>query len=394
MDSVKNTLPAEVAVHSSVQNEYDAVIVGGGLAGLALSIQLANKGYKVILLEKELYPFHKVCGEYISLESWDFLTGLGLPLNTMNISHISKLQITLMNGKKLDQQLPLGGFGISRFVLDYALAEIARSNGVIVEENTRATSIHFDSSSFSVKTPGKVYTASVVCGSFGKRSNLDIRWKRPFISKKKGKLNNYIGVKYHVRVDFPPDTIALHYFPNGYCGIVKIEENKYCLCYLTTAVNLAKCNGSIEIMEQTILSQNPYLKKIFSESHKLYNQPLTISQISFDRKTQVEEHVLLAGDAAGMITPLCGNGMSMALHASKLAAEQIDLFIKGAISREQMEKQYRHLWKINFSKRLKTGRIIQRMFDNKWLIHLLIYLGRKFPKLAVYLVRQTHGKSF
>jgi len=48
---------------------YDAAIIGGGLAGLALSIQLSKKGYRVILFEKEQYPFHKVCGEYISMES-------------------------------------------------------------------------------------------------------------------------------------------------------------------------------------------------------------------------------------------------------------------------------------------------------------------------------------
>ena len=46
---------------------YDLAIVGGGLAGLSLSIQMAKAGYKVILFEKEQYPFHRVCGEYISL---------------------------------------------------------------------------------------------------------------------------------------------------------------------------------------------------------------------------------------------------------------------------------------------------------------------------------------
>ena len=62
-------------------NSYDVAIAGGGLAGLALSIQLAKAGYAVIVLEKERYPFHKVCGEYISLESWNFLEELGLPLS-------------------------------------------------------------------------------------------------------------------------------------------------------------------------------------------------------------------------------------------------------------------------------------------------------------------------
>ncbi|MBC7511814.1 MAG: FAD-dependent oxidoreductase, partial [Ferruginibacter sp.] len=49
--------------------QYDITIIGGGLAGLALAIQLVKKGYSVALFEKEQYPFHKVCGEYISLES-------------------------------------------------------------------------------------------------------------------------------------------------------------------------------------------------------------------------------------------------------------------------------------------------------------------------------------
>ena len=56
---------------------YDLAIVGGGLAGLALAIQSARAGYQTVLFEKEKYPFHKVCGEYVSLESWDFLEELG-----------------------------------------------------------------------------------------------------------------------------------------------------------------------------------------------------------------------------------------------------------------------------------------------------------------------------
>src|SRR5687768_2854247 len=53
--------------------QFDTAIIGGGLAGLALSIQLARLGHAVVLLEKEAYPYHKVCGEYISNESWPFL---------------------------------------------------------------------------------------------------------------------------------------------------------------------------------------------------------------------------------------------------------------------------------------------------------------------------------
>ena len=45
----------------------DVLIVGGGLAGLVNAIHLSKTGLKVIVLEKNDFPKHKVCGEYLSL---------------------------------------------------------------------------------------------------------------------------------------------------------------------------------------------------------------------------------------------------------------------------------------------------------------------------------------
>ncbi|HMJ48938.1 MAG TPA: FAD-dependent oxidoreductase, partial [Ferruginibacter sp.] len=87
---------------------YDVAIVGGGLAGLSLSILLAKASYSVVLFEKEKYPFHKVCGEYISLESWDFIAGLGLGLAGMDLPIIKKLIVSSPRGNKIEHQLQLG----------------------------------------------------------------------------------------------------------------------------------------------------------------------------------------------------------------------------------------------------------------------------------------------
>ena len=373
---------------------HDVIIAGGGLAGLGLSIQLARAGYRVALFEKEKFPYHKVCGEYVSLESWNFLEELGLPLSDWNLPVIRTLLMSAPNGRSLERELPLGGFGISRYRLDAALANLARSSGVELYEGTPVADIVFEKDVFTVRTGTGTFTARVACGAYGKRSNLDVRWKRAFIRKRSTRLNNYVGVKYHVRASLPPDQIALHHFPNGYCGISKIEEDRYCLCYMTKAVNLQASGNSIAEMEATILRRNPYLNELFASTVRLYEQPVTIAQISFEKKTQVEDHVLMIGDAAGMVPPLSGNGMSMALHGSKIAFGCIDDFLKGEIARYQLEQEWIDQWNRQFGRRLWMGRFLQGWFGTVWRTNLLLYSLRPFPRLVSFLIRQTHGQPF
>ena len=372
----------------------DIATISGGLAGLSLSIQLAKAGYNVVLFEKERYAFHKVCGEYISLESRDFIMSLGLDLPGMNLPIIKKLIVSSPNGKYIEQELPLGGFGISRYTLDNELSKIARNAGVKIYEETKVNDIVFEDDVFTISTSAFSIQSKVAAGTFGKRSNIDVKWSRDFIRQKSNNLNNYIGIKYHVETDLPADNIALHNFKDGYCGISKIEDGKYCLCYLTTAENLKANNNSIAEMEKNVLLKNPFLKQIFSSSTFLPGFPVTISQISFDKKSQVENNVLMIGDAAGMITPLCGNGMSMALHGSKIAFQCIDHFLQKKISREQMEYQYTKKWKHQFAGRLRMGRMIQRLFGKEFITNVFISAVKPFPFIIRRLIRSTHGKPF
>ena len=369
-------------------------IVGGGLSGLSLSILLARNGYKTILFEKEKYPFHKVCGEYISMESRSFIESLGLNISQLKLPIIKNLIVSSPNGNFIQAPLGMGGFGISRYMLDNQLKEAAEKSGVLVYEETKVNEVIFNDEKFTVKYNGGAINAEIVVGSFGKRSNLDVKWQREFVKRKTNKLNNYIGVKYHIKASSPDDTIALHNFKNGYCGISKIEENKYCLCYLTTAQNLKENHNSVKEMEKNVLFKNPFLKKIFSESEFLLKGPVTISQISFDKKTQIENHVLMLGDAAGMITPLCGNGMSMAMRSAKIAFENIISFLKKEITREKMESQFIFQWQKTFGNRLRNGRMIQKLFSKERSTNLFIQIMKHFPFLIRRMIGMTHGREF
>ncbi len=374
---------------------FDAVIVGGGLAGLSLAIQLAEAKRSVVVLEKKRYPFHRVCGEYVSMESWHFLERIGLPLREMQLPLINSLQVSSAGGNLITHPLVPGGFGISRFLLDSSLAAIARSKGATILEDTRAEEITLQGDLMVVQAGRKEYPAKVVIGAFGKRSNLDKTLQRSYITLPKKADSNWVGVKYHIKSDLAPDCIQLHNFKGGYCGISKVEGDRYCLCYLTKAENLKAFGGNIRDMEDQLLSLNPLLKKIFMNRDPfLFEQPETISQISFENKKAVEKHVLMVGDAAGLIAPLCGNGMSMAFKGAALCFSLLEKFLDSEISRMEMEQSYGKLWKQHFSSRLNAGRLLQPLLVNTSLSTPSIGLLKRFPFIMKQVIKATHGKSF
>jgi flavin-dependent dehydrogenase len=370
---------------------YDIIIIGGGLAGLTNAIRLSGEGLTVLLIEKNSYPFHKVCGEYVSNEVKPFLASIGAEVEKLNPAHINKLSVTSSYGAKLDADLKMGAFGISRYNFDLFLYNLALAKGCKFKLVTQVQEVNYEEDLFLVKLSDSTEeTARIVLGSFGKRSTLDRQLNRDFFYKR----SPYIGVKYHIRTDFPKDRIVLHNFKDGYCGLSAIEEDKYCLCYLTTRENLKK-HGSIEEMEKGILYKNKYLKDVFENSEFLFERPEVINEISFEKKTTVEDHILMSGDTAGMIAPLCGNGMSMAIHSAKILSDCIlRIYKKDNFEREKLEKEYSQLWNDTFSKRLFIGRKIQQLFGQELMTETVVRAMKLLPPLTGWLIKQTHGKEF
>jgi menaquinone-9 beta-reductase len=365
------------------------VIAGGGLAGLVTANLLARNGLTCTVIEKKQYPFHRVCGEYISNETVPFLKSMELFPKEFYPAQINRLQLTSVNGRSVEMSLDLGGFGVSRFSFDHFLFQKAKSIGVDFLLNTEVDSIRFTRDGFEVQTREGQFPADVVVGAFGKRSKLDVSLNRDFIRQR----SPYIGVKYHIRTEHPHDLIALHNFQDGYCGISNIEDGKSCLCYLSHRNNLKEF-GNIRIMEENVLFKNPFLRSIFSSSDFLFERPETINEISFEVKSPVEEHVLMSGDAAGMITPLCGNGMAMAIHSSKILSDVIIDFFAEKISRDEMEKGYLQQWNFQFAKRLWVGRQIQKLFGGVRVSNFAVNLARHAKPAANFLVSRTHGAPF
>ncbi|MBS1683548.1 MAG: NAD(P)/FAD-dependent oxidoreductase [Bacteroidetes bacterium] len=374
----------------ALRSDRDVIIIGGGLAGLTAGIMLSRAGLDILILEKGTYPSHKVCGEYISNEVLPFLKSLGLDPFRLGASRISRLRVSTPSGKSIYAPLDLGAFGLSRYVLDQAMCDLAMNSGAEVLTRRKVTEVIFEQNGFSVKTnTEEAFTAPLVIGSYGKRDTLDKQLERDFIQERTG----YLGVKYHIRTDYPVDEIGLDNFEGGYCGISRIEDEKYNLCYLYRRPRSA-VHKTIPDIQEHIMFQNPVIRNIFSHSDFLFAKPEVIQDFSFEAKSAVEDHILMCGDAAGLITPLCGNGMSMAIHGAKILSE---LLIAAGVTeltpekRRKLESEYTRQWQKHFRQRLFWGRTIQGLFGNETVSEIAIRALHAIPAVERALIAATHG---
>ena len=374
--------------HINSNDVSDVTIIGGGLAGLCNAIHLSKYGKKVLLIEKNEYPKHKVCGEYISNEVLPYLDFLDINPFDFGAVKIKKFQLSTTKNKLISAKLPLGGFGISRHTLDFVLSEKAKENGVVIIQDVVLNTV-FSEGIFTIETKeNNMFTSKVAIGAFGKRSLLDVKMERPFIRQKAP----YLGVKIHVKGDFPDDLVALHNFKGGYCGVSKVEKNAINLCYITNLSSFKK-HKNIQDFQEQVVFKNKFLKEIYQNSEAIFGNPLTISQISFETKKPVENHVLMCGDSAGMIHPLCGNGMSMAIQSAQIASKLILNYLNGSLSsRRELEKQYIRQWNKKFRFRLKVGHFIAMLFRKEKVAAILLQALKRIPFLLPIIIKQTHGK--
>ncbi len=369
-------------------NTIRILIIGGGLAGLTSAIHLIKEGFEVILIEKNTYPKHKVCGEYISNEVLSYLETLGIHPFDHQAKKINTFHFSSLSGRPLEITLPLGGFGISRFALDALMADTAVGLGVQILHDT-VKEVQFNQHQFQVTTLNhQEFTADYVLGAYGKRSGLDITLSRKFIQKKSA----WLGVKAHYKTAFPDDLVALHNFNGGYCGLSKVETGHVNACYLADYASFKKYKN-IEEYQQKVLYKNKALKHFFENSEMAFEAPVTISQISFDKKQPVVNHIFMIGDSAGLIHPLCGNGMAMAIHSAKMISSLLVQQKSNTYTRSELEEYYINAWNDAFQKRLKMGRWIQHALQHKRLTNIGVAVISRSPYILKTIIKSTHGTS-
>lgn len=368
-------------------NSADVIISGGGIAGLILANALQQDGLNVTLLEAGEYPRHRVCGEFISSEVIPYLQSLNLDIETLSPVRINALELSSTGNRKIKSKLDMVALGISRYTLDLYLKEQAEKRGVSVLENVEVVRTLSESKlTYVFDRLGREYSAPWFISAHGKRSRLDTYFNRDFLNDNQ----LYSGIKMHYKGEWPANLVALHNFNGGYAGISAVENGRINVCCLVKTQELKKAGG-LQNFQEGAMQKNHALASFFQNHTPVLEQPIAISGIRFGKKQPVQDSIPFVGDATGLVAPLFGNGMALAVRTAHLfhgALRKIDFQVS---RRDEALNAYFNAWNEQVRGRLALSRKVQQIFGRPGISDAAAVGAAAFPFLLRYMLSQSHG---
>ena len=365
--------------------EYDVIVSGAGPSGSTTAAFLGKAGIKTLLLEKNKFPRDKACGDAIANEV-EVINNLGIKNGIENLPNFKTYGVTFSspNGKSIS--IPFNNFGYicKRIDLDNLIFETAKNTEIdIVENFTTKEAIIEDGFIKGVKGINEQdeeveYRAKIVIGADGAHSpiaksaellNLDPKHTITAVR------SYYTGIKdlsSHIELHFIDDVVP------GYFWVFPLGDGRANVGLGMTIKDFRKKNWNMKDKMFEILDNNSLFKERFKDA-KLEEGSLkgwTLPAASIRRKSY-GNGLMLVGDAAGLIDPLLGDGITAAMRSGELAAKQAKKALEENDFSEKQFKNYEdNVWN-EMGKKFATSYKIQRLGSFKFLINLLINKASK-----------------
>jgi menaquinone-9 beta-reductase len=310
-----------------------ALVIGGGIAGAALGAHLAQAGRRVLLVERRDGPHDKVCGEFISGEAALYLDDLGVDLAALGA--VRMRVVRLAAGRRVTAvPLPFPAFSLSRRVLDEALLQAAAERGADIRRGCGVRALAWRGGRWLAQLDGgATIAADEVFLATGKH---DLRgWKRP-----PGAQNDLIAFKLHWRLAREEASslgagVELVLFPGGYAGLEPVEGGRANLCLVVRQRQFAALGRRWDALLASLRAASPHLHGRLAGALACASRPLAIASIPYGHVATVGRGPWLLGDQAAVIPSFSGDGIAIALHSARLAA---DIHLAGGTADEFQQR--------------------------------------------------------
>jgi menaquinone-9 beta-reductase len=371
--------------------DVDVAVIGAGPAGSVTAALLASRGYSVALVDRDRFPRDKVCGEFLSYDAMPVLEAMGLArvLDEQEAPHIARCRI-VGSRESYEFEFHPSARGMSRLAFDDLLFRHAIALGAEDFSGwtaTRLTTAAAPALTLSRVGEERAFGATVVVGAWGRWGRFDAQLGREFVRNRR---HRHFGFKRHYRVlahQSAELTIDLYSFRSGYLGVSCIEGGLTNICGLVHADRLGGLRGGWEGFTEQIRAEGPHLDRLFASHEPAQEEFLSSDPVIFRGRSAVVSGVFMTGDASGVIDPLAGDGMAMAVQSALLAACAIHEIFRGS-DRGTIERRYQAEHERFFVPRISWSRRAAAILSRPALVDALL---RSFhaPAIGRFLMAKT-----
>jgi flavin-dependent dehydrogenase len=352
---------------------FDVIVCGAGPAGSVAAMVLARGGVRVLLLDRARFPRDKLCGDTVNPGTAAILARLGLLHVVESGTRVDGMVVTGEHGiaVRCAYDADERGYALLRRDLDYGLARAAVAAGVHLEEGVVVRGPLVDGGREGPLVRGVVLAgrdgkdlrvpAALVVGADGRRSRLAVPLG---LSRHPPRPRRWAIGAYFSDVADVSSFGEMHVRRGRYVGIARVPSGIVNVCAVVSR-GAGLRDPTAVLMRQ--IQRDPRLRARFA-SARMVAAPTILGPLAVDASAAGVSGLLLAGDAAGFIDPMTGDGLRFAIRGGELAAQVALAAFAGRLNapHAHLARRRRH----EFAPKWRFNRVLRQLVDRSVTVEL------------------------
>jgi flavin-dependent dehydrogenase len=344
-----------------MHKDADVLVIGGGPAGSAAAVTLARAGARVRLIDRAVFPRHKLCGDTLNPGAMSILDGLGVGDDVRACALPITGMIVTGPGAEVSADYPDGlrGMSVTRRCLDQLLLNAAAHAGACVETGVGVSEPVLDNDRVvGVRLAGRgrdVLRAPIVIAADGRGSRLAAGLN---LSSYASTPRRWAFGAYFSNVTRMSARGEMHIRRGAYIGVAPLPGGLTNVSVVLDGLGPAR-TADQQMIVRGALDADAVLRDRFAVATQV--SPVTVlGPLAVNARAAGCSGLLLAGDAAGFVDPMTGDGLRFALRGGELAAHAaLDELASGRPAYGRLaalrRREFSTKWRINRALRVMVG---------------------------------------